>query len=215
MKKRTTYKKNCDGCLKEYDAWNKTQRFCSAKCSGKYLSQIKKGVLKPRGNRKKVVCASCNTIFEKWNNDIVEGRLNFCSRQCTPKHKKSIDTYSNNGKKNKGRVLDKVAFKKRNLRRGVLHHFWKGGVTYFKRKGLYVNYKIKYVKCPVEFLPMSRKDGYIMEHRLLVAQREGRCLSRIEVVHHIDHNPENNDINNLMLFPNNAEHKKYEAKNRN
>jgi len=88
---------------------------------------------------------------------------------------------------------------------------WKGGVTYFRKKGNYGTYKIKYVRCPEEFMGMARKDGYIMEHRLLVAQSLGRLLKRSEVVHHKDHNPENNDLSNLMLFASNSQHKKYEA----
>jgi hypothetical protein len=58
---------------------------------------------------------------------------------------------------------------------------------------------------------MARKDGYVMEHRLIVAQHLGRPLKRTEVVHHIDHDPTNNDPANLMLFPSNSVHKKYEA----
>jgi hypothetical protein len=86
---------------------------------------------------------------------------------------------------------------------------WKGGITMFKKKGNYKN--VKYVRCPQEFLPMSRKDGYIMEHRLVIAKWIGRCLDRIEVVHHIDHDPSNNDKQNLLLFPTNASHKRYEG----
>jgi len=88
---------------------------------------------------------------------------------------------------------------------------WKGGITYFRKKGNYGKHKIKYVRCPKEYLPMARKDGYVMEHRLIVAQHMGRCLKRSEVVHHKDHNPENNDPHNLMLFASNSQHKKYEA----
>jgi len=88
---------------------------------------------------------------------------------------------------------------------------WKGGVTYFFKKGRYGRFRIKYVRCPIEFLPMVRKNGYVMEHRLIVAQLLGRCLKRSEVVHHVDHNPENNDPANLMLFSSNSAHKKYEA----
>jgi hypothetical protein len=82
---------------------------------------------------------------------------------------------------------------------------WKGGVTYFRKHG---NYKpIKYVRCPQQFLSMARKDGYVMEHRLLMAQMLGRCLERVEVVHHKNHNPQDNRLENLELFPNNREHK--------
>jgi len=51
----------------------------------------------------------------------------------------------------------------------------------------------------------------VTEYRLKVAQVLKRPLLRTECVHHIDHNPENNDIQNLMLFKNNSDHKKYEA----
>jgi len=36
-------------------------------------------------------------------------------------------------------------------------------------------------------------------------------LTRTEVVHHIDHDPSNNKIENLVLFANNGEHKRHEG----
>jgi len=85
---------------------------------------------------------------------------------------------------------------------------WKGGVTYFHKRG---NYKpIKYVQCPAEFLPMARLDGYVMEHRLFVARAMGRCLLRSEVVHHRNHDPQDNRLENLELFASNQAHKLHE-----
>ena len=86
---------------------------------------------------------------------------------------------------------------------------WKGGVTYRHRKGNYVS--VRYVRCPKEFESMARKDGYVMEHRLVVAQAIGRPLARTECVHHINHDPLDNRPENLMLFPSNRAHKLYEA----
>lgn len=86
---------------------------------------------------------------------------------------------------------------------------WKGGVTYKRSKGNYIG--PRYVRCPAEYLPMARKDGYIMEHRLVMAMRIGRFLSRTEVVHHLDHNTRNNHIDNLELWPDNSSHKTGEA----
>jgi len=88
---------------------------------------------------------------------------------------------------------------------------WKGGVAYIKRKGNYADYPIKYVRCPQEFFAMARKDGYIMEHRLFVAQAMGRVLRRSEVVHHKNHDPTDNRLENLMLFASNSQHKRYEG----
>ena len=95
--------------------------------------------------------------------------------------------------------------KRKDPRYGPDNPAWKGGVTYFRKHG---NYKpIKYVRCPVELMPMARKDGYVMEHRLLMARMAGYCLTRTEVVHHIDHDPQNNAPTNLELWPNNQSHK--------
>lgn len=91
---------------------------------------------------------------------------------------------------------------------GAANPAWRGGVTYFKTHGNYIG--VKYVRCPAEYISMARKDGYVMEHRLLVAQALGRPLLRVEVVHHIDHNPANNDLNNLQLFASNRDHKLHE-----
>ena len=91
---------------------------------------------------------------------------------------------------------------------GASNPAWKGGVTYFKTHGNYTG--VKYIRCPVAYLSMARKDGYVMEHRILVAQAIGRCLLRVEVVHHKDHNPSNNQLDNLQLFASNRDHKLFE-----
>ena len=92
---------------------------------------------------------------------------------------------------------------------GAKNPAWKGGVTYRRTHGNYGT--VKYVRCPKEFYAMARKDGYVMEHRLVMARHVGRPLLRTEVVHHIDHKTLNNSINNLMLFPTNQAHKIFEA----
>lgn len=82
---------------------------------------------------------------------------------------------------------------------------WKGGVTYKRNKGNYIG--PKYVRCPPQFILMSRRDGYVMEHRVIVAEMVGRPLDRTEVVHHRDHNTRNNAVQNLELWPDNRTHK--------
>jgi hypothetical protein len=86
---------------------------------------------------------------------------------------------------------------------------WKGGITFKRNKGNYVG--PKYVRCPPDFLAMARGDGYVMEHRLVVARALGRILSRTEVVHHRNHDTRDNREENLELFPSNREHKLAEA----
>jgi len=60
--------------------------------------------------------------------------------------------------------------------------------------------------------PQSNSKGYVAEHRLVVEEKLGRYLKSKEVVHHIDKNPKNNDIDNLMLFESNAKHQSFHRK---
>lgn len=48
--------------------------------------------------------------------------------------------------------------------------------------------------------PMSRKDGYVMEHRLIMEAHIGRFIERNEVVHHINHIRSDNRLENLQLM---------------
>lgn len=63
-----------------------------------------------------------------------------------------------------------------------------------------------YVKIKMPDHPMANKQGYVREHRLVMANHLGRALQPQEVVHHKDGNPSNNDLSNLELFGTNAEH---------
>ena len=75
---------------------------------------------------------------------------------------------------------------------------YKGGLKYDRSGHIY---KI----CPNH--PYGTKHGsYVAVHRLVMEEHLGRYLTPQEVVHHIDGNPANNNIENLELFSNNAEH---------
>jgi len=54
---------------------------------------------------------------------------------------------------------------------------------------------------------MARKDGYVMEHRLVMAEWCGHLLTRTETVHHLNHKPLENERTNLELWPDNRSHK--------
>lgn len=46
---------------------------------------------------------------------------------------------------------------------------------------------------------MCNRQGYVLEHRLVMARALGRPLTDNETVHHIDGDRENNDLSNLQL----------------
>lgn len=93
--------------------------------------------------------------------------------------------------------------------KGPKNPSWKGGVCLKRVHGNYQG--VRYVRAPDWAKPMARADGYIMEHRLVMARMCGFLLTRSEVVNHKDHNPANNDPKNLELWPTNADHKRGEV----
>ena len=92
---------------------------------------------------------------------------------------------------------------------GASNPSWNGGVMLRNRKATHA--LLRYVKCPADLLPMARRDGYIVEHRLIAARLMGRMLTRSEVVHHMNHDPSDNRQANLAVFANNRGHKLFEA----
>ena len=83
---------------------------------------------------------------------------------------------------------------------------WKGGR--FLSKDGYVFIRI-YEDNPFFGMVAKGKPGYILEHRLIMAQTLERCLSSKEFVHHKDGNRQNNKIENLELTTNKAHQKGY------
>ena len=81
---------------------------------------------------------------------------------------------------------------------------WRGGKTTDK-SGIYIYY-------PSHIFATER--GYVYEHRLVMEQFLDRYLFPEEVVHHLDGNPLNNDISNLILLSSESEHRKIHVKYR-
>jgi hypothetical protein len=54
--------------------------------------------------------------------------------------------------------------------------------------------------------PRANAAGYVYEHILIMEKDLGRTISISEHIHHIDGNPKNNKIGNLMLFATNSMH---------
>ena len=48
--------------------------------------------------------------------------------------------------------------------------------------------------------PSQKKRGWVLEHRLVISRKLGRCLHDWEVVHHIDGDKTNNSPDNLQLL---------------
>jgi len=82
----------------------------------------------------------------------------------------------------------------RNFVHGEAHASWKGG-RYINSDGyVFVRlYKDDF------FHSMVIANGYVAEHRLVMAKSLGRCLHSWEIVHHKNHIRDDNRIENLQL----------------
>jgi transposase len=80
-------------------------------------------------------------------------------------------------------------------RKGPGGNNWKGGRI--KTGGGHI-----YVYAPDH--PSATKDGYVMEHRLVVEKHLGRILTSKEIVHHKNHIKTDNRIENLEVMEFNA-----------
>jgi len=86
--------------------------------------------------------------------------------------------------------------------KGRLNHKWKGGIKHHKKGYIYTkNGNIKYQK-------MVGKNGYVLEHRIKMAQKLGRNLTKKEVVHHKNSIRNDNRIHNLQLMTENQHNQK-------
>ena len=153
------------------------------------------------------ICPVCGKAFyrpEAWKR---KATTSVCSRQCNGKLR--AKTLLEHNAKNPPKWTEERKQKARETMIGEKNPAWKDGVTYRRKHGNYPS--VKYVPCPKEFLPMARQDGWVAEARLIVAHAIGRPLLQTETVHHINHNPLDNRVENLMLFRTNQEHRLFEA----
>src|SRR5436190_3427706 len=187
--------RTCEVCGTD---WTPRSRFqarrnktCSPECNARRISICNKG----RVRATRTPCALCGERIYRAPSHRDRNEKTYCSHSCRAKaHAEHLKPFAGNMKGRRGRPVY-----------GEKNPAWKGGVTYRNRKGNYVS--VKYVRCPDHLRTMARADGYVMEHRLVMAEWIGRPLTRTECVHHIDHAPLNNPRSNLELCPDNRSHK--------
>jgi hypothetical protein len=174
-----------------------------------------------KANYISVICKDCGKKWLKRKDSIKQwkGRCLSCSRKETLRLNPLLKENSPNWKGGKirikcikcGKIREVYPFVVKKNRRyckdckgeatkGEKNWRWNGGI--WKLLNRY-----KMIKVPKH--PFANPNGYVYLHRFLMEKKIGRYLKPEEVVHHIDRNRENNNLDNLMIFPNQSKHRRY------
>jgi len=76
---------------------------------------------------------------------------------------------------------------------GTRHPRWKGGALVMR------GYRYVWIDTDHAYASMRQSQGYVAEHRLLMAESLGRPLAAHETVHHINGDRGDNRLENLQL----------------
>lgn len=131
------------------------------------------------------ICVTCKNVFCS-----IYKKQKFCSRPCVFKFMKGKPP-SNAGIRRSREARLNMSLS----RMAEKHHRWQGGR---KIKGGYVC-----IYSPSH--PFSDQKRYVKEHRLIMEKHLGRILDRSEIVHHVNHDRQDNRIENLQVMSN-SEH---------
>jgi hypothetical protein len=169
------------------------RRYCSVKCKAEAVRT------RPTPGKVEMACIQCGQTFLCPRSWAREGRRKFCGRTCRNRHLATIHgpAHPKFGIPRSAETRDKIVRTKAvrgTASRRENHPGWKGG-----------RWVRDYVQVMIDVLPddqramarlMRPNQGYISEHRLVMAMTLGRPLQPREVVHHkngvkTDNRPEN------------------------
>lgn len=94
------------------------------------------------------------------------------------------------GKHHSQETKDKISKKLKGKCTREKCHFWNGGV-YTTPSGYIMVFKPDHPNCNL--------SGYVREHRLIMEKKIGRYLTKDEIVHHINGEKKDNNIDNLEI----------------
>lgn len=140
-------------------------------------------------------CHQCKKEIHLFPSRFKKAKTHFCGKSCHRTYKNLLSNplagKDRSGKNNPMWGRHPIAW---NLgRMGEKSHNWKGGLK--KRKDGYFRINVNGVR--------------YLYHRYLLKDK----IKATDIIHHKDHNPSNNSLDNLMVFSSQSEHVRYERLN--
>jgi len=190
--------KICKQCNKEFKELKNRKIFCSKRCSCIHASKISN---KTRRNGSMVACETCKKLSYYSTSAISKGKKHYCSTKC----------------KKTGSFFKCTVCKKEFYVRA--YRVRTGKVKYCSRSCLakdllpkYAEFAFKPINKPYHKYKSIRIDGkQIREHRYIMEKYLGRKLEGREHVHHINNDPSDNRLENLVVLSN-SDHQREEYK---
>jgi endogenous inhibitor of DNA gyrase (YacG/DUF329 family) len=157
------------------------RKYCSSKCCHQNRPNEKV-------ERK---CKVCGNIFQIKPSVVKKGFANYCSYKCRNKAyigvKHSLEHCLKISKALKGKYIEEKC------------STWKGGICHVNG----------YIYILSRNHPFKNIDNYVPKHRLVMEKHLGRFLDPKEIIHHNNKIRNDNRLQNLTLFPNRSEHRKF------
>lgn len=139
----------------------------------------------------------CKECSYKWKSENIRGeRHHLTGIKRLPELVEKLRIFLK-GKKRSPKIAE--AQRKRMSVKAEKHPAWKGG-KFINSKGYFEIYNPEH--------PNSTKQGYVLEHRLIMENHLGRKLKNEEIVHHVNGDIRDNRIENLLLCKDDSEHMK-------
>lgn len=165
-----------------------------------------------------IACMNCGKEFRAYPNRFKSGRAKYCSQVCKNEYQKTLTKeqsprYGVHHTEASRQKMSDEAKRRWSTQLGPNHPAWKGGM--YLNAG-YRHVAISQMNDADQELawPMALKgNGYVLEHRIVMARKLGRPLTKQEIVHHLNGDKLDNRPENLTVMetgPHSMEHRKIE-----